>query len=628
MNSLTLNRLAWGLVAACVLGLLPPYAVGEDDPLAVYRFTLSEIRRCEDAVFASDGSIYALSSASHRVSVWSADGEQIRHWGEKGRGPGQFLAPRALAIDSQDRLFVLDSGNARVQCFDLEGKLLRSWGKQGSGPGEFDDPRGLTISGSALYVADAGNCRVQVFDLEGKFQREFGRAGSGAGEFLRVFAVAVADGGDIYAVDHWRHKVLVFDGEGRFQREWGYWGSPPGLLTHPTDILLRNGEVWLVDRDNHRIQMHEPDGYRLRDWGQHSIEPRDGEGAVHYPTRITLSPDGTRAIVCEPFEDRAQVFSTRKPSDPAAPPRFPAPSDTHFGPLCAVDGSYLVVDEPERRAIQFFDLSGKDPILTSRIVGYGDGAASLMEPAGLFLDARAGTVLVSDAATQRVLRYRFKRAATAPRGYDPFLFRFSRSLEFGSLPDAPPRRRLGALTRSSDGRVFVLDRKASTVCVLSPRLQFEKSWPLYLRGSKTPADFTDLTLSADEQHLLVVDSLLGRILVFALDGTLRSTWAPALGQPHGIARRPEGGYFVTDAGKHQVARLREDGTLTSIWGRPGLGPGEFFKPKGISCGPDGRVYVLDRGNHRGQIFTPEGKFIRAFGARLFVEPAHRPRKSP
>src|SRR5262245_66590412 len=44
-------------------------------------------------------------------------------WGKKGVRDGDFVRPRACAIDKQDRLWVVDF-TARVQGFDLDGKHL------------------------------------------------------------------------------------------------------------------------------------------------------------------------------------------------------------------------------------------------------------------------------------------------------------------------------------------------------------------------------------------------------------------------------------------------------------------------------------------------------------------------
>ena len=82
--------------------------------------------------------------------------------------PGEFLRPRALAIDDQDRIYVADSCNHRIQVFDTQGKLLNAWGTRGTAPGQMSYPYDLAIGpDGALYVCEYGNQRVQKFAADG-----------------------------------------------------------------------------------------------------------------------------------------------------------------------------------------------------------------------------------------------------------------------------------------------------------------------------------------------------------------------------------------------------------------------------------------------------------------------------
>src|SRR5438552_19192972 len=44
-------------------------------------------------------------------------------WGQRGTQPGDFVKPRAIAIDAQDRLYIVDF-TARIQVFDRNGQFL------------------------------------------------------------------------------------------------------------------------------------------------------------------------------------------------------------------------------------------------------------------------------------------------------------------------------------------------------------------------------------------------------------------------------------------------------------------------------------------------------------------------
>ena len=65
--------------------------------------------------------------------------------------------------DRWGRIFVLDRGNAEVRVFSPEGQYLFTIGKAGEGPGEFIDPEFIAIdSYDSLYVLDQG-IKVNIF---------------------------------------------------------------------------------------------------------------------------------------------------------------------------------------------------------------------------------------------------------------------------------------------------------------------------------------------------------------------------------------------------------------------------------------------------------------------------------
>ena len=97
----------------------------------------------------------------------------------------------------------------------------------------------------------------------------------------------------------------------------------------------------------------------------------------------------------------------------------------------------------------------------------------------------------------------------------------------------------------------------------------------------------------------------------------------------GILNRPwdvtvhNGEIFVADCGNSCVAVFNQEGTLVRTIGSKGTGPGQFSKPTGLAVSPDGELHVSDRqtdGNHRVQVFTPQGVYIREFGAGQLKAP--------
>ena len=106
-----------------------------------------------DVLVAPNGDIFVVdghgTDGNNRVQKFSKDGKFIKMWGKTGTGPGEFLDPHALAMDSQGRVFVGDRKNNRVQIFDQDGNHIASWT-------QFGRPSGLYIDDNdILYSADS-----------------------------------------------------------------------------------------------------------------------------------------------------------------------------------------------------------------------------------------------------------------------------------------------------------------------------------------------------------------------------------------------------------------------------------------------------------------------------------------
>ena len=105
-----------------------------------------------DVLVAPNGNIFVADghggNTNDRIVVFNKDGQYIKEWGKKGKGPGEFDVPHRLAMDSAGRLFVADRSNNRVQVFDQDGKYLLEWKQFGSPSGLFIDKNDM------LYVAD------------------------------------------------------------------------------------------------------------------------------------------------------------------------------------------------------------------------------------------------------------------------------------------------------------------------------------------------------------------------------------------------------------------------------------------------------------------------------------------
>jgi DNA-binding beta-propeller fold protein YncE len=165
-----------------------------------------------DVVIDKAGNFYVSEYGENdRIQVFSPECKWLRQWGGHGYEPGEFLRPRAMAIDEDDRIYVADSCNHRIQVFDTQGKVLRMWGSRGDGPGELSYPYDLCIGPDhSLYVCEYGNHRVQKFTMEGEPLGTWGRAGRAPGELNNPWALAVDRLGEVSVIDSNNHRVQRF----------------------------------------------------------------------------------------------------------------------------------------------------------------------------------------------------------------------------------------------------------------------------------------------------------------------------------------------------------------------------------------------------------------------------------
>ena len=79
------------------------------------------------------------------MKVFSKEGEYLNSIGSYGRGMGQFVRPKGIAVDRDQNLFVVDAGFQNVQIFNSEGQLLMFFGGPYQGPGDMYLPANVIV---------------------------------------------------------------------------------------------------------------------------------------------------------------------------------------------------------------------------------------------------------------------------------------------------------------------------------------------------------------------------------------------------------------------------------------------------------------------------------------------------
>ena len=117
------------------------------------------------------------------VPVRQADRKPDLVWGRRGLSDGRLMKPRAMTIDSQDRLYIVDM-TGRIQVFDTDGNFLRGWRTPEIKNGK---PLGMTIGNDGcLVVADTHYFRVLFYSLNGELYESRtmgGESGEQPGQF-------------------------------------------------------------------------------------------------------------------------------------------------------------------------------------------------------------------------------------------------------------------------------------------------------------------------------------------------------------------------------------------------------------------------------------------------------------
>ena len=86
----------------------------------------------------------------------------------------RFRQPTDVTWDAAGNIYISDGYvNSRVAKFDKNGDWVKSWGQRGKGPGEFNLVHTIAADAQGnIYVGDRNNRRIQVFDGDGNFKRE------------------------------------------------------------------------------------------------------------------------------------------------------------------------------------------------------------------------------------------------------------------------------------------------------------------------------------------------------------------------------------------------------------------------------------------------------------------------
>jgi 6-bladed beta-propeller len=199
----------------------------------------------------------------------------------------------------------------------------------------------------------------------------------------------------------------------------------------------------------------------------------------------------------------------------------------------------------------------------------------------------------------------------------------------------PDGRKLGQVTGvdiDPDGKsIWVFERCGAKDCVgsaLNPIKKFDASGNLVAGFGQGvfnhPHGFyadrqgnvwtTDNTGANGKGHQVTKFSPQGKVLLTLGKAGVAGEGPDMFNAPTDVAVAADGDIIVSDGhgGKTnaRIVKFTPDGKFIKAWGSRGSGPGEFGVNHSLAIDAAGRIFVADRSNNRIEIFSPDGAFLK------------------
>jgi sugar lactone lactonase YvrE len=243
-----------------------------------------------------------------------------------------------------------------------------------------------------------------------------------------------------------------------------------------------------------------------------------------------------------------------------------------------------------------------EPALVFGQAGKGEGEFAIID--GIWVD-RQGRILVVDKGNNRV--YFFSGEG-----------RYLGSFGSPGTGEGQFDRCTGILVDSRE-RIIISDQGNARIQVFDPEGRFMQSFGK--RGSGDGEFLEPMGLALDRQGFLyVTDGTRDDIQVF--DPHFNFVKKIESGGPihlrlkrvESIAVSPAREIFVADEKNSRIQRFSFSGERLSFIGHQGTGPGTFLEEvEGITFDASGFLYAIDERGGKIEIFSPDGKWLHAFG---------------
>ena len=195
-------------------------------------------------------------------------GEMVTQFGQD-----RMIMPNSVTVGPDGNIFVTDSRAHRIWMYDANYQYIRHFGS----PGTWDDELFFPVDTEVIeryvdglrvkevFVADQGNERIQIFGMDGSILRHIypGDCSMGFCEPPRLACLQALDSdalGRLHALDNFEAVVSILDpATGTYLGEYGEYGETPGSLWVPYGLVISDtGEAWVTSGINDRIEIYQP----------------------------------------------------------------------------------------------------------------------------------------------------------------------------------------------------------------------------------------------------------------------------------------------------------------------------------------------------------------------------------
>ena len=181
------------------------------------------------------------------LSIGSLDDDSLYQW-------------VGVVADSENFIYVTDSMDYSIKKFDESGALLKTTGQRGKGPGEFTAPRLLDTWGKHLFVTEQYEPVIKVFDRDLNYKFNIPLKGP-AGDIRAIGEEMVA----VAALDaQMKSQILFYDRKGKVVKTLIFSNESSPLLMDMVNFDLDEwGCLYVAYNFKDKIQKFDERGIKL-----------------------------------------------------------------------------------------------------------------------------------------------------------------------------------------------------------------------------------------------------------------------------------------------------------------------------------------------------------------------------